>query len=148
MAEEKKKGPMEENKGKGRKETGTQLDRAAVNALRLIVLTIVFTAIVFLVTQGIPRGYEFGYAIFEEGDEDQSSGADMPFTVEEGMSVKEVGEELKAMGLIDDTLVFIAQAKFFEYTIYPGEYTINTSMSSRQILDLLGTPPETETAAS
>lgn len=47
--------------------------------------------------------------------------------------------------LIKSEFAFIFQSKFYDYeTIYPGTYTLNTSMTSKEILQQLNEKPETE----
>ena len=41
---------------------------------------------------------------------------------------------LPKSGLINNKLIFIIQAKFFDYEVYPGTYTLNTSMTSRDMM--------------
>ena len=63
----------------------------------------------------------------------------------DGESVSEAAEFLARKGLIKSEFAFIFQSKFYDYeTIYPGTYTLNTSMTSKEILQALNVKPETE----
>ena len=64
--------------------------------------------------------------------------------MEAGTSVSSVGKELEKDGLINNRYSFIIQAMVYEYEIQPGVYTLNTSMTSREILDVLSTASESE----
>lgn len=94
--------------------------------------------------EGITAGFEFGYEIFAATAMAPAPGRDKAVRIEEGQSDFEVGKLLEKEGLIHNRYAFAVQAEFYDYTIYPGDYTINTSMTSREILDLLGTEPEEE----
>ena len=63
-------------------------------------------------------------------------------------SVSDAAQFLAHKGLIKSEFAFIFQSKFYDYdTIYPGTYTLNTSMTSKEILQLLNEKPETEDSA-
>ena len=63
-------------------------------------------------------------------------------------SVSDAAQLLAHKGLIKSEFAFIFQSRFYDYeTIYPGTYTLNTSMTSKEILQLLNEKPETEDSA-
>lgn len=63
-------------------------------------------------------------------------------------SVSDTAQFLAHKGLIKSEFAFIFQSRFYDYeTIYPGTYTLNTSMTSKEILQLLNEKPETEDSA-
>lgn len=64
-------------------------------------------------------------------------GRDMEIQVEAGASVSAVGKTLEKEGLINNQYSFIIQAMVYDYEIQPGDYILNTSMTSREILDIL-----------
>lgn len=57
--------------------------------------------------------------------------------MEAGASVSAVGKTLEKEGLINNQYSFIIQAMVYDYEIQPGDYILNTSMTSREILDIL-----------
>ena len=67
--------------------------------------------------------------------------------VKEGESPATVGKRLEAAGLIADSSIFLVQQIFYDYKIYPGEYTLNTSMTSKEMLIKMNVKPETEKAS-
>ena len=58
-------------------------------------------------------------------------------TVEEGTSFKKLADELYSEGVIENKFSFEIQAKFFDIRMHAGEYTFNTSQTSRQILEMI-----------
>jgi len=64
-------------------------------------------------------------------------GQDKEIKVEKGTSIAGVAKRLKEKGLIANEYSFIIQAKFFKYQANPGSYTLNTSMTSRDILQMM-----------
>ncbi|MBP3542814.1 MAG: endolytic transglycosylase MltG, partial [Lachnospiraceae bacterium] len=64
--------------------------------------------------------------------------------VEEDASEADVAKLLENKGLIEDYKVFWIQAKLYNATLYPGTYTLNTSMTSEEMLHILMEEPATE----
>ena len=52
---------------------------------------------------------------------------------------------LEEMGLIQSRYIFMIQALFYEYDIYPGTYQLNTSMTSKEMLEEMSVLPTAET---
>lgn len=102
-------------------------------SIRLILLAL----IALLLYEGVTKGYEFGHQIFYASAMETEPGQDKEITVEKGTSVSGVAKLLKEKGLIANEYSFIIQAEFFNYKINPGSYTLNTSMTSRDILQMM-----------
>jgi UPF0755 protein len=105
---------------------------------RLIILALM----ILILHEGITRGYEFGHELFYNTAVESPPGHDIQVTIEEGTSVAKAAELLKNEKLIINKYSFVIQAKFFEYTVNPGTYTINTSMTSKEILQMLNEETE------
>lgn len=102
-------------------------------SLKLLICALVF----FLMYEGVTRGYQFGHAIFSPEAVSEAPGRDLTYVIEEGDSLLEISKELEAEGLIQSRYVFIAQAKFYNYDLYPGTYMLNSSMTSRDMLQMI-----------
>ena len=102
-------------------------------SLRLLIYALVF----FLMYEGVTRGYQFGHAIFSPGAVSEAPGRDQTWVIEEGDSLLEMSTELEAQGLIKSSYVFIVQAKLYKYDLYPGTYLLNTSMTSKDMLQMI-----------
>jgi len=107
---------------------------------------IFYAVIVLLLFEGMTKGYEFGHEIFYATAMEQGEGRDKTVSIPTGQSAKETARILKQSGLIGNELAFQVQKQFYDYEIYPGTYTLNTSMTSKEILQMLNEKPE-ETAA-
>lgn len=108
---------------------------------RLIVLALV----VMLLYEGVQRGYEFGHEIFYASSIDPEPGHDKHVSIKEGTSAAQTAKKLKSLGLIDNEYSFIIQSVFFDYQVYPGDYTLNTSMTSKEMLQIMNeNAPEEE----
>jgi UPF0755 protein len=102
-------------------------------SIRLILLAL----IVLLLYEGVTKGYEFGHEIFYASAVEEKPGRDIDITVEKGTSIASVAKLLKEKGLISSPFSVMIQAEFFNYKANPGSYTLNTSMTSRDILQMM-----------
>ena len=126
-----------------RKTTNQIVSFIIQTAIAVIVVTIV-TMILFA---GIKQAYSFGYDVFGSPPAAPAPGTDKLFVVEEGMSTAQCMENLERAGLIRDKNIALIQEFFYEYAIYPGTYTLNTSMTVKEILAELNEEPPQETTA-
>lgn len=105
---------------------------------------IIYAVVVLLLFEGITRGYAFGHDIFYATAMEEAPGRPKTVTIPKGYTTAEACEELKKAGLIDNVLAFQIQKMFYDYDIYPGTYELNTSMTSKEILQELNAEPEVE----
>ena len=80
--------------------------------------------------------YDFGYRVFTETAIEEEPGTDIVVQVTSDMSEYEIGKMLEKEGLIRDAKLFYAQLKLSAYSgkLLPGSYTLNTSMTSKDML--------------
>mgnify|MGYP001058155144 CR=1 FL=1 len=91
--------------------------------------------------------YDFGYRVFTEEPVAAAPGRDVDVQVTADMSETDIGGMLEEKGLIRDKVLFFAQLKLSAYSgkLLPGNYTLNTSMTSKEMMAELAAEPETET---
>lgn len=91
--------------------------------------------------------YDFGYRVFTEEPVAAAPGRDVDVQVTADMSETDIGGMLEEKGLIRDKALFFAQLKLSAYSgkLLPGNYTLNTSMTSKEMMAELAAEPETET---
>lgn len=91
--------------------------------------------------------YDFGYRVFTEEPVAAAPGRDVDVEVTADMSETDIGGMLEEKGLIRDKALFFAQLKLSAYSgkLLPGNYTLNTSMTSKEMMAELAAEPETET---
>lgn len=92
--------------------------------------------------------YDFGYRVFTETPVDKEPGKDVVVQITSDMSESEIGDMLEKEGLIRDGRLFYAQLKLSAYSgdLLPGIYTLNTSMSGKDMIAIMaaGTEESTE----
>lgn len=103
---------------------------------------IVYAVVILLLFEGITRGYAFGHDIFYSTAMEAAPGTPKTVTIPNGYTTAEACEVLKDAGLIDNVLAFQIQKMFYDYDIHPGTYELNTSMTSKAILQELNVEPE------
>ena len=79
-----------------------------------------FLTTLFLLYEGVTKGYWLGHEIFNPTAVEAEPGRMRTVTIEESESTSEAGEALERVGLIRSRVVFVLQAKIYEYKIYPG----------------------------
>lgn len=106
---------------------------------------IVYALILMLLAEGMTRGYAFGHEIFYATAVDEPPGKDLEITIPKDQSDRETIAILADLGLVKSELAVHIQKWFYDYDIYPGTYILNTSMTSKEMLQLLNEKPVEET---
>ena len=130
--------------GRQRQSSVNKMIRTAVAiAVRVIVYSLLTVAII----KGSQVAYNFGHEIFYISSVEEAPGRDVSIRISKGETATDVAEELEDKGLIKNRASFYVQCWFFEYDINPGTYVLNTSMTPRQMLELIDAGPDTDTAS-
>ena len=125
-----------------------EINKITTTIISISVKLMVYALIILLLYEAVARGYAFGHEIFFAEAVDEAPGQDMVVRIDSKESVSDAAQFLAHKGLIKSEFAFIFQSMFYDYeTIYPGTYTLNTSMTSKEILQLLNEKPETEDSA-
>lgn len=115
----------------------------------ILKITVTVVAVIFIY-KGAMYGYEFGYHIFQQEPMALGEGRTVTVTITEDMSVKQMGELFKQKGLINDTMLFMAQYYLSEYQqdVKPGTYELSTSMTVEEMMGVMAATQEEEDEAS
>lgn len=125
-------------------ETTKEINKITGTIINISVKLIVYALVILLLYEGVTKGYQFGYEVFHTTAVEAAPGTEKTVVIEKGASAADVARLLKRTGLIKDELVFVIQAKFYEYDLNPGTYTLNTSMNSREMLEIINEVLEEE----
>ena len=126
-------------------DTTKDINRVTGAIIRVSLRLIIYALVVLLLYEGVTPAYSFGYAVFAGTAVSEEAGITASVGVEEGQDGGEVGQMLEEMGLIQRRYIFMIQALFYEYDIYPGTYQLNTSMTSKEMLEEMSVLPTAET---
>ena len=111
----------------------------AGNAVYTVVKIVAVVLIVMVVYRLGSMAYTYGERIFGEQPMAEAPGTDIPITVEETDSVRDVADKLEQAGLIRDAGLFVIQEKLvgFKSGIQPGTYTLNTSQTPEEMIETM-----------
>lgn len=124
--------------------TARDINRVTGAIIKVSLHLIIYALVILIFYEGITAGYQFGHEIFSSTAVSAPPGWDKPVMIKEGQSDYEIGKLLEKEGLIHNRYIFVIQAKLYDYALYPGSYQLNSSMTSREILDVLSEKPEEE----
>ena len=113
----------------------------AVISISLKMIVVVLVAV--MVGQISQDAYQFGLQVFHPTPISQQPGKDMIVIVEEKSLIHILGKRLEEKGLITNAYIFFIQAKLYKAELHSGTYTLNTSMTSEEMLGILSEKPVT-----
>lgn len=114
--------------------------------VELVIKVVVLIAIVMFILNTSIKAYGYGYRVFAEEPVSVGEGRTISVIVEETDSVTDIGQMLEEKGLIRDARLFAVQELLSEQhgKIQPGIYDLNTSMTSQDMLAVMGAESDTE----
>ena len=122
-----------------------EINRITMAIIRISVKLMLLALLILLLYEAVIQGYAFGHAVFYAEAMEDAPGHDITVVVKDGENVSQAADELEKKGLIKNIYAFLFQSRFYDYNkIYPGTYTLNTSMTSKDILQKLSEKPETD----
>lgn len=98
--------------------------------------------LLFIIRAGVELskvGYDFGYRVFTEPAVDEAPGKDVLVQINENTSLTDLAQLLEEKGLVRDAKLFVLQTELSVYRkkIVPGVYTLNTSMTAKEMLAIM-----------
>lgn len=111
----------------------------------LLKIAVAIWIVNFVYTKTI-EAYEFGYSVFTEEAIAPAPGRDVSFSFTEDKSKLDIAKMLEDKGLVRDYKLAFVQIYASEYkdSIEPGIYTLNTSMTTEEMMAAMS-PKEEET---
>ena len=112
----------------------------AVGGVKGIVRILVYVLISLVIVYFGRTAYGLGYEVFNQTPIDTPEDAkEISVTIDEDMSVMQIGELLQEKGLVEKPLVFWMQEKVSDFRgeIKHGTYTLTTAQSIDEILAIM-----------
>ena len=103
---------------------------------------IVIALLVLACAYGLKTSYDFGHDIFYQEPVEAEPGQDKNIKIGQDETLDSVASLLKDEGLIRNEIAFKVQGILYEVDINPGEYILNTSMTTKEILEKFMEAPE------
>ena len=124
-----------------------EINKITMAIISISVKLMLLALLILLLYEAVIRGYAFGHAVFYAEAVEAAPGHNITVVVKDGEDVSQTAGELEKKGLIKNIYAFLFQSRFYDYDkIYPGTYTLNTSMTSKEILQKLSDKPESAKA--
>lgn len=122
------------------------INKALFRFIKVAFTIMVVLFVIYAFTKLGRTAYDFGYRVFTETAMEKEPGRDVLVQVDTGTSGKELGETLENKGLIRDAKLFAIQLKLSAYShkLKPGVYTLNTSMTPKEMMVVMSTEASTE----
>lgn len=122
-------------------------NRVLFSFIRMGISVIVILLVVYFGVKIAATGYDFGYRVFTETAVDSAPGRDTLIQIKEDMSEYDIAKLLEERGMVRDAKLFYIQLKLSVYSgkEVPGVYTVNSSMTPKEIMATISPEPETET---
>ncbi len=124
--------------------------KMVLRILYTCIIALVFVLIIFGVVRLSVAAYNMGYRILTEEPMDKAPGRDVIVEVEKGVSPLTLGKNLEEKGLIRNAYLFVIQMKLSAYAnkVQPGVYTLSTSQTAREMLQIMSTVSEKDKKAT
>ena len=124
--------------------------KMVLRILYTCIIALLFVLIIFGVVRLSVAAYSMGYRILTEEPMDKKPGRDVIVEVEKGVSPLKLGKNLEEKGLIRNAYLFVIQMKLSAYAnkVQPGVYTLSTSQTAREMLQIMSTVPEKDKKAT
>lgn len=121
--------------------------KIVMKIVRISFSILVVVLVIFVLFKAGNYAYDFGYRVYTEQPMSSGEGKDVIVQVESGMSGSDIGSMLEEKGLIRDSKLFAVQLKLSAYSkkIKPGIYTLNTSMTAKEMMEVMSPVPEKDT---
>lgn len=124
----------------------SQIVLRVVLGILYLLLNIVFYVVVFLVARNLCKdAYRYSYQIFGNVSVAEAPGTDVSITIEPGQGSMDIALMLERNRIVVNRYTFFIRTKLTigkEHPIFPGTYTLNTSMCYDDILKIITDPTQ------
>lgn len=113
--------------------------KVVLNILYVCISILVFLLVLFGLIKLGTAAYDMGYRVFTEKPMESEPGTDVVVEIRQGMNAGAIGTVLEEKRLVRDARLFVIQMQIsaFGKKIKPGLYTLNTSQTAREMLEVM-----------
>ncbi len=124
-----------------------KIGKAILSVLAILCRILICLFLILMIYRLAFKAYDFGYRVFAEPAVAEGTGIDVVVQIPLGSDASEIGKILKNAGLINDDKLFVAQELLSEYhgKLEPGTYSLNTSMTSEEMMAAMSPATEEST---
>jgi UPF0755 protein len=121
-----------------KKSAGAALVVSVLQVLMSLLLNFIFYAVSVLIIVNLARGaYSFAYQVFGSQVVDSAPGRSITITIGEEDTMRDVAKTLEQQKIIINKTSFEMRAVLTKKEVQPGTYTVNSSQSYAEILNVL-----------
>lgn len=126
---------------------GKQIEQVLMVILSSVVKVAIALWLISFIYDKAQEAYDFGFRVFTEEPVSPAPGRDITVAITEGKTEREIATILTNKGLTRNEWLTYAQIFASEYreTIEPGVYTLNTSMTTEEMMAAMSPSIEKET---
>lgn len=124
---------MKQTNKKTQTSTEIKKNKMGKTFIKIIVFIILIVFLIFACT----KAYQLSYTVFADTAMEDSPGTSVEINIPKDASSEEVGTLLEYNGLIEDVSAFKLRCIVYEAEFFEGTYTLNTSMTTEEIIDEL-----------
>lgn len=105
--------------------------------LKLLLNLIFFILVIILVIYGSRTAYNFTYRLYGPVSMEEEPGREIPISIKKGETSMEIASKLELNRVIVDKYSFYVKTKLQDDVIKPGTYRVNSSMTYKEILNII-----------
>lgn len=105
--------------------------------MRTLINIIFYVMVIIIIVNVSSMTYNFAYQLYGPVAEDAPPGRKIYIQINKGESTMEIASKLENMHAIVNKYSFYARSRLLEENILPGTYEINSSMTYKEILDII-----------
>jgi len=110
-------------------------EESAVSVIgRLAARLILIAVSVLILSVAAKYAFSAGKDIFYQPPVEAAPGTDVTVKIADGTDYEELASLLKQKGIVRNGTAVAVQARLYKTELYPGEYILNTSMTTKEIL--------------
>lgn len=118
----------------GRRKAVRTVSSAIIGAAWRVIL---FMLVIYFLQIGALMAYRYGHGLLYQHAMEEPPGTEASIEILKGESRRAIAEKLEKAGLIDNQDAFLFQSRLYKAEFVPGSYTLNRSMSIKELIDYL-----------
>ncbi|MCI9081335.1 MAG: aminodeoxychorismate lyase [Lachnospiraceae bacterium] len=121
--------------------------KVVLSVLTSILSLLMIVLIIFIFLRMGNAAYDLGYRVFTEPALEEAPGQDVTVEFQEKTTALELGSLLEEKRLVENGLLFTIQLQISDYRdkIKAGTYTLNTSQTAKEMMQVMAEEENEET---
>ncbi|MGN0335625.1 MAG: endolytic transglycosylase MltG [Lachnospiraceae bacterium] len=120
-------------------------NKAVLQVVKIFIKVVLIVVIMLGIVRLGQMAYVYSHAVFYQESMEEAPGRNVSLELKKDVSSKDLARFLEENGIVEDAAIFRVQMKVLDFddTVKAGKYELNTSMTPKEILEVLdGTEKE------